>query len=204
MDKNKDNYPLIEKYIIDDETDFYNYFSLEQLNDFEQSLYLYYETDDIDTSKWGELYSKSNTPFNHNIISLSEGMIDYDDFISDYKVASYDLILDNVSTYFKENQIKDLMDYGNDCDYGLTPLSSLYKEIMNKLFIKYKDVYTEDVSDGKYLTTITFEDNSQIQLDTSSWNGIKVVTENMESVYEKYDKLQKKSIENEIENELTY
>lgn len=192
MDKNKDNYPLIKKYIIDDETDFYNYFSLEQLNDFEQSLYLYYETDDIDTSKWGELYSKSNTPFNHNIISLSEGMIDYDDFISDYKVASYDLILDNVSIYFKENQIKDLMDYGNDYDYGLTPLSSLYKEIMDKLFIKYKDVYTEDVSDGKYLTTITFENNSQIQLDTSSWNGIKVVTENMESVYEKYDKLQKK------------
>lgn len=113
----KDQFPLIEKYIIDDETDFYDYFSLEQLKDFEESLQLYYETDDIDTNKWGELYSKSNTNFNQNIISLSEGTITYDDFISDYKedpLTIYNICLLEVSEYFRENQIENLMDYGND------------------------------------------------------------------------------------------
>lgn len=204
----KDNYPLIEKYIIDDEIDFYNHFSLEQLNDFEESLYLYYETDDIDTNQYGELYSKSNTPFNHNIISLSEGMIDYNDFISDYKVESYDLILDNVSEYFRENQIKNLMDYGSDGDEGLTPISSIYKELMDKLNIKYANVYTEDVSDGKYLTTITFENDSEIKIDTSAWNGIKVVVENLESICENCESLKTKSKDNvsknDIENDISY
>lgn len=200
----KDNYPLIEKYIIDDEIDFYKHFSLEQLKDFETSLHLYYETDDIDTNEYGELYSKSNTTFNHNIISLSEGMIDYNDFVSDYQRSSYDLILDNVSAYFRENQIKNLMDYGSDGDEGLTPISSIYKELMDKLNIKYANVYTEDVSDGKYLTTITFENDSEIKIDTSAWNGIKVVVENIESICENYKSLKDNISKNEIENDISY
>lgn len=200
----KDNYPLIKKYIIDDEIDFYKHFSLEQLKDFETSLHLYYETDDIDTNEYGELYSKSNTTFNHNIISLSEGMIDYNDFISDYQKSSYDLILDNVSAYFRENQIKNLMDYGSDGDEGLTPISSIYKELMDKLNIKYTNVYTEDVSDGKYLTTITFENDSEIKIDTSAWNGIKVVVENIESICENYKLLKDNISKNEIENDISY
>lgn len=194
-------FPLIEKYIVDDETDFYDYFSLEQLKDFEESLHLYYETDDIDTNKWGELYSKSNKAFNNNIISLSEGMIDYNDFILDYKATSYDLLLDNVVAYFRENQIKNLMEYGSDSDEGLYHLSSMYQEIMDKLGVKYSNVYTEDVSDGKYLTTIIFENDSSIKVDTSARNGIEVVTENMKSIYEKYEKILNKTKENENKNE---
>ena len=49
---------------------------------------------------------------------------------------------------------------GIDGDEGLYHLSSMYKEIMDKLGIKYSNVYTEDVSDGKYMTTITFENDS--------------------------------------------
>lgn len=205
--KVKYNYPLIEEYIIDDEDDFYDYFSLEQLNEFEETLYLYYETEDIDTNKWGELYSKSNKLFNYNIIALSEGMIDYYDLVQDYRIkykTYYDLSLDKVIEYFRENYIKDLMEYGSDRDEGLTPISSLYKEIMDKLNIKYANVYTEDVSDGKYLTTITFENDSQIKIDTSAWNGIKVVTENVESIYETYEKLQDKVEENSKENYYDY
>ena len=42
----KDHYPLLEKYAIpeDKQFDFYNYFSIEQLDDFEQSLNLYSST----------------------------------------------------------------------------------------------------------------------------------------------------------------
>lgn len=113
----KDQFPAIEKYIIDDETDFYDYFSLEELKDFEKSLQLYHETDDIDINELGELYSKSNTDFNENIIALSEGSISYDDFISLYKESSptlFDICLLKVEEYFRENQIQDLMEYGND------------------------------------------------------------------------------------------
>lgn len=206
MDKNKDNYPLIEKYIIEDEKDFYNYFSLEQLNEFEESLHLYYETEDIDTNEWGELYSKSNKSFNNNIISLSEGTISYDDFISDYKespLTIYDICLSEVSEYFRKNQIKDLMNYGNDRDEGLYKLSSMYQEIMDKLGIKYSNIYTEDgISDGKYVTTITFENDSKIELDTDAWNGIKVVAANMESVCETYNNLSIESEKNQNKNDM--
>lgn len=202
------NYPLIQKYIIEDEQDFYDYFSLEQLKEFEESLHLYYETDDIVNNRWGELYSKTNKSFNNNIICLSEGMITYYDFVSDYKINSqthHDLIMDEVIDYFRENEIKDLMDYGCDSDEGLYHLSSMYKEIMDKLEIKYSNIYTEDgISDGKYITVITFEDDSKIELDTSAWNGIKVVIENTESIYETYENLQKKTKKNDKEIELDY
>lgn len=199
--KNKNNYPLIEKYIIEDENDFYNYFSLEQLNEFETSLYLYYETGDIDTNKYGELYSKTNKSFNNDIICLSEGMINYYDFVSDYKLNNqtyYDLSLTKVIEYFRKNKIKDLMDYGSDRDEGLVPITILYKEIMDSLGIKYQNVYTEDVSDGKYLTTVIFNDNSELKLDISAWNGIKTITENINAIYENYEKIKENSKEIEL------
>ena len=82
----------------------------------------------------------------------------------------------------------------------------MYEEIMNKLGIKYSNIYTEDVSDGKYLTTIFFENNSSIKLDTSAWNGIQVVTKNIESIYECYENLKEKPKQNEVkkENEFEY
>ena len=41
----KDQFPLIEKYAVSEENifDFFDYFSLEQLEDFEESLHLYFE-----------------------------------------------------------------------------------------------------------------------------------------------------------------
>ena len=63
---------------------------------------------------------------------------------------------------------------------------------MDKLDIKYANIYTEDgISDGKYLTTIIFENNSKIEIDTSAWNGIEVVTANIESIYKTYEKSHK-------------
>lgn len=81
----KAQFPMINKYIAERKKDFYNHFSFEQLNEFEETLSLYYETDDIATNEFGELYSKTNKDFNNNIINLSEGMIEYKDFLLDYK-----------------------------------------------------------------------------------------------------------------------
>lgn len=86
--KVKDNYPLLEKYILKDKeiVDFYDYFTLEELNELEDTLYLYYEMDDIDFDESNlELYSKSNKNFNYSVISLSEGLISFEDFLRDYK-----------------------------------------------------------------------------------------------------------------------
>lgn len=200
----KKHYPLIEKYIARDEQlqDFLNHFSEEQLDFFEKTLHLYFETNDIDfdENEVG-LYSKSNTNFNSNIIYLAEGNLSYEDFMLDYKTST-DLCLSEVIKYFRENEIKNLMDYGSDKDEGLYHLSSMYKEIMDNLDINYIDVYTEDgISDGKYLTTITFENDSKTEIDTSAWNGIKVVSENIESIYEFYEKLKENIIKQNI-NEL--
>lgn len=106
----KDNYPLIEKYIIENETEFYDYFSLDELKEFEETLHLYYETDDIKTNNFGELYSKENNYFNNNIISLSEGMISYEDFISDYRTNSQTYCY-KLSEETKENNIESEMNF---------------------------------------------------------------------------------------------
>lgn len=197
----KDQFPLIEEYAVPDEEifDFFDYFSLEQLENFQNTLHLYFETDDIDydENEIG-LYSKSNNDFIPNIIYLAEGNLSYEDFIQDY--IEPDLSLSKVIDYFRENDIKDLMEYGSDEDEGLYKLSSMYEEILDKLNIKYSSIYTEDgISDGKYLTNISFENDAKIEIDTSAWNGIKTVAENIESVKEFYEKLKEKEVEMEVE-----
>lgn len=197
----KDQFPLIEEYAVPDEEifDFFDYFSLEQLKDFQNTLHLYFETDDIDyDEKEIGLYSKSDKNFIPNIIYLAEGNLSYEEFMMDYKTPS-DLCLSEVINYFRENNIKDLMNYGSDKDEGLSKLSSMYGEILDNLEISYLAVYTEDgISDGKYLTTIIFENDSKIEIDTSAWNGIKTVSENIESIYEFNEKLREKTIKQNI------
>ena len=203
----KDQFPLIEKYAVPEEKifEFFEYFTLEQLEDFEETLHLYFETNDIEYNKDTlELYSKSNQQFNSNIICLAEGAESLEDFLEDYKGQSlnyYDLVLSKVIEYFRENKIKDLMEYGNDADEGLYHFSSMYQEIMDKLDIKYSNVYTKDISDGKYLTIIIFEDNSSIKIDTSAWNDRKVVAENVESICKKYEEIKEKMLQNVVKNE---
>ncbi len=204
----KDQFPLIENYAVPEDKifEFFDYFSLEQLEDFEQSLNQYFNEGSIvfNEDSYDGLESKENANFNRDILRLACGLTTYEDFIEDYtedSISYYDLSLSKVIEYFKENEIKDLMEYGSDGDEGLYHLSSMYQEIMDKLGIKYSNVYTEDVSDGKYLTTIIFENDSSIQVDTSAWNGIKTVAENMESIYESYENLKEKIKPNEVKNE---
>lgn len=202
----KEQFPLLQKYILEDKEvfDFFNHFSLEELNNFEKTLYLYFETDDIDFDKERiELYSKSNYNFNSNILYLAEGMLTYDDFMDDYIEhipTNYELSLQKVCEYFSKNNIKDLMEYGSDYDEGVYHISNMYKEILDELNIKYKDIFTEDgLGDGKYITSITFEDNSEIKLDINAWDGIRTVTENIEGICNEY---QKKSLELDKEIEI--
>lgn len=205
-----DQYPLIKKYAVSNENllDFFEHFSSEQLEDFEHSLHLYYETDMLILDEDESLISMDGTYFNIGIIELATGMMSYDDFIKYYSfenITNEERIEQTVISYFKDNAIKDLMDYGNDTDEGLFHLSSLYKEILEKLNINFENVYTEDgISPGKYLTVISFNDNSNIELDTSAWNGIKTIKENIQSVCEFYNEIQKNKTDNHEEFDYDY
>lgn len=100
---------------------------------------------------------------------------------------------DIIDKYFEENKIEKFMDYGSDRDsYSMPSLSSVYKDILDKLDIKYTNIFTEDISDGKYQTTIEFNDD-KVVVDTSAWNGREVLKDNIESIKEKYKELQDES-----------
>lgn len=202
----KNQFPLLEEYAVPDNKifEFFDLFLLEELDYFEQSLNQYFNEDSIEYDDYDELYSKEGAMFNIDIIRLACGLITYDDFISNYVdelPEFYNFVLLKVMEYFKENRIESLMEYGSDGDEGLYHLSSMYQEIMDKLEIKYSDVYTEDVSAGKYLTTVVFDDNSSIKVDTSAWNGIIIVTINVESIYKEYQKIREKIEEKKSKNE---
>lgn len=196
----KDNYPLLEKYAIpeDKQFDFYNYFSLEQLDDFEDSLHKYFieesifydEVEGLTLKAIPHFEAKESYSFNSDIISLACGMITYEDFIDDYKIKEpekYVLILPKVIEYFKENNLENLKDYGSDNDEGLYHFTDFYKEILDKLNIKYLYIGTEEKEPGEYITNIEFDDNSQILVSTKEGEEIDYLISNLSFISNEYD-----------------
>lgn len=123
---------------------------------------------------------------------------------SENTISDFDLALPKVINYFKENKIKNLMDYGCDSDGEVYKLSSMYKEIMNKFDMQYYDVTTRDKDkcDGKFVTTILFEPESEneVEIETSAWDGIKAVAKNVESIYKNYKIFYEKETNTEFKN----
>lgn len=104
-----------------------------------------------------------------------------DKIYEDRNVISEELHF-HVFNYFEKNGIRDLMNYGSDSDEGLNHISSIYEDIMDEINIDYSNVFTEDRSDGKYLTTVTLKNNDSIVLETKAWNGMKDVASNLDSI----------------------
>lgn len=103
---------------------------------------------------------------------------------------------DFIEIYFHTNNIRNLMEYGADRDeYVMPSLSTLYGNILDNLKIKYENIITEDISDGKYSTIITFNNDNEISVDTNASNTYKEVSSNIEIIKDNYLKLQK-----ELEN----
>ena len=120
----------------------------------------------------------------------------YNNFEEDSKE---DKIKNTVELYFVEKGLQNLMDYGSDRDSIVMPtLSDLYKELMDKLNIKYFSVETDDVSDGKYETTIEFKNGSSIIVDTSAGNNEEIVSANLISIQNQYEK-EEKIVEDDME-----
>lgn len=103
---------------------------------------------------------------------------------------------DVIDAYMGYNDIGNFMEYSSDSNIYTNPsFSSLYKDLMDLLNIKYINVYTNDVSDGKYVTTIEFNNEKSITIDINAWSEIEEIKENLKSIVE-YEK----TIENEKNN----
>lgn len=107
-------------------------------------------------------------------------------------------ITDIVNTYFAEKDLTDLMEYGSDRDCYVVPsLTDLYKGILSRLNIPTYNITTADFSDGKYETTVEFNNQYSIVIDTSAWNSENEVIANVISIQEEF----KKSLELKAEDE---
>lgn len=105
-------------------------------------------------------------------------------------------IKDVVDYYFDSKNIKNLMDYGADRDGETMPtISSIYEEILENLKINYENIFSDDISAGKYTTTIEFDNNHKAQIDTKSKYTAKDIYDNVQSIQNKYkDYLYEKKI----------
>ncbi len=123
-----------------------------------------------------------------------------ENFLSKVEFKAIDdyTIKDVVESYMGYNDILDFMEYGSDRDVYTNPtFTTLYKELLEILDIKYKNIYTEDLSDGKYQTTIQFENEDEIIIDTSAWNNVDVIIDNLKSIMEEVKRQSEKSLINE-------
>ncbi len=196
----KDHYPLLEKYAIpeDKQFDFYNHFSLEQLDDFEETLGFYFiegsiiydEIEGLSVNPISTFRAKENYSFNRDILRLACGLETYEDFIADYEIkesSKYTFILPKIIEYFKENDLEKLKDYGSDNDEGLYHFTDFYKAILDKLDIKYKYIGTEEKEPGEYTTIIDFDDNSTLSVDTKEGEEIDFLISNLSFISNEYD-----------------
>ncbi len=198
----KDKYPLIEEFGVADEKlfDFFNHFTLEQLDSFEHSLYLYFKTKEIIYCKETGFISSENYSFNIDILRLACGLVSYDDFISDYTVktpTNENLISTEIIKYFNEKGIENLEQYGADGDEGLFKLSSLYSDILNTLHITYNNISTENSYSGsnKYTTTILLDNDTNISVETKARDGIEQVCNNIVFIFNEKQQVKENDIE---------
>lgn len=92
-----------------------------------------------------------------------------------------------VDYYFDNKEIKNLMDYGADRDGEVMPtISSMYETILENLKIEYSNIFSEDVSSGKYTTIVEFDENNKVQIDTKSRYGAKDIYDNIQSINNAY------------------
>lgn len=211
----KDHYPLLEKYAIpeDKQFDFFNYFSLEQLDNFEETLGFYFveesiiyeELEGLRGTSISHFRAKENYSFNNDILRLACGLITYEDFIEDYTIKEpekYDLILPKVIAYFKENDLENLKDYGSDNDEGLYHFTDFYKDILDKLDIKYVHIGTEEKEPGEYTTNINFDDNNTIVVDTKEGEEVDYLISNLTFISNEYDLWIEEKLKEKVNNEI--
>lgn len=206
----KDNYPLIQEYGVSKEniTDFFNHFTLEQLNLFEETLRYYFKEKSIvyDERCLFPFYSIENYSFDINILKLACGMKNYNDFIGDYKnngPIKYDVISTKATEYFKEKNIETLKEYAEDFNESLYHLTDLYKDLLDKLNISYTYISTVENEPGEFTTLIEFNKNNSISVSTKSHDSVEYVIHNLNTISSEYKNFMQQENE-KAKNEFDY
>lgn len=201
--KVKDYFIYLDMYGLPEyDDDFFEQFSLEELEYFENLLYLFYATDIIKMTEQEGVLTVNHDDINYNILKLVEGLMKYKDFIKETQISKSQMIEVAVSRHFSEREINNLMEYGSDGDEGLYKLSDLYDELLYRLDIKHLGVHTEDISDGKYETAVEISNKEKLIIYTNAWNGNEVVADNVRYIYTERERLISKEQSNELESEM--
>ncbi len=167
----------------------------------EETNYLIKELEqNYDNEDYISLYTDSMSDF----YSVSEDIKDILDDLFDYyedKLERMEFgetnIKDVVDFYFDNKGIENLADYGADRDGEVMPtISIMYETILENLKIEYSNIFSDDVSSGKYTTIVEFDENHKIQIDTKSRYGPKDIYDNIQSINDSY-KEYLKDLENE-------
>lgn len=124
---------------------------------------------------------------NEEIKDILDDLLDYYESQLERMEFGKSNIKDVVDYYFDNNGIKNLMDYGADRDGEAMPtISSMYETILENLKINYSNVFSDDVSSGKYTTIIEFDKLHKIQIDTKSRYGAEDIYDNVQSINDVY------------------
>lgn len=158
---------------------------IEETDDLIKELEQNYDNEDyisLFTHPMSDFYSIDN-----NFKDLLDDLLDYYESQLERMEFGKANIKDVVDYYFDNNDIKNLMDYGADRDGEAMPtISSMYETILENLKIDYANIFSDDVSSGKYTTIIEFDQNHKIQLDTKSRYNAEDIYDNIQSVDEVY------------------
>lgn len=158
---------------------------IEETDDLIKELERNYDNEDyisLFTHPMSDFYSIDN-----NFKDLLDDLLDYYESQLERMEFGKANIKDVVDYYFDNNDIKNLMDYGADRDGEAMPtISSMYETILENLKIDYANIFSDDVSSGKYTTIIEFDQNHKIQLDTKSGYHAEDIYDNIQSVDEVY------------------
>lgn len=158
---------------------------IEETDDLIKELEQDYDNEDyisLFTHPMSDFYSIDN-----NFKDILDDLLDYYESQLERMEFGKANIKDVVDYYFDNNDIKNLMDYGSDRDGEAMPtISSMYETILENLKIDYANIFSDDVSSGKYTTIIEFDQQHKIQLDTKSKYNAEDIYGNIQSVDEVY------------------
>lgn len=158
---------------------------IEETNDLIKELEQNYDNEDyvsLFTQPMSGFYS-----INEEIKDILDDLLDYYESQLERMEFGKSNIKDVVDYYFDNNGIKNLMDYGADRDGEAMPtISSMYETILENLKINYSNVFSDDVSSGKYTTIIEFDKFHKIQIDTKSRYGAEDIYDNVQSINDVY------------------
>lgn len=71
-------------------------------------------------------------------------------------------------------------DYGADSDINMRSITDFYSKLLNKRNVDFKDIYTNEICDGKYELKI----DNDLSLKLEAWDDFDIVVDNVNTIDE--------------------